>query len=115
MWTKRLFAHESPLRRHVLPVSPATAFSAAYGLLIPVLVYRVFDKRWQYNLVPANLLRNGACSLHTALAKHPNTETTGLSEWTQIGLALGYLKLAEIWLKLVRAVLVNSTKGTHAS
>jgi hypothetical protein len=54
-------------------------------------------------------------SLRAALAAHPNTETTGLSEWMQIVLALGYLNLAEILLKLVRVVLVNSTKGTPAS
>jgi hypothetical protein len=33
----------------------------------------------------------------------------------QIVLALRYLNLAEILLKLVRVVLVNSTKGTQAS
>jgi hypothetical protein len=33
------------LRAYDLPA--ATVFAAAYGLLIPVLVYRVFDKRWR--------------------------------------------------------------------
>ncbi|KAF7340049.1 hypothetical protein MVEN_01922900 [Mycena venus] len=70
------------LRAYDLP--GAIAFAAAYGLLIPVLIYRLFDKRWRTAVIIQVLCfaieRPVAFSLRAAVAAQPNTESPGLSD-----------------------------------
>ncbi|KAJ7275487.1 hypothetical protein B0H12DRAFT_1227968 [Mycena haematopus] len=104
------------LRSYDLP--GATVFAAAYGLLLPLIVYRLFDKRWRSILIIQTFVfaleRPILFSLRASAAAR-NTETSGLTKYFQAAFALGYLGLAQMVLNLVRSVIVNSTKGTPAS
>ncbi|KAF7367302.1 hypothetical protein MSAN_00792300 [Mycena sanguinolenta] len=98
------------LRAYDLP--GAITFAVAYGLLLPHPHLWIFQQRHGGRLFS---FRPIVFSLRAAVAARPNTENPGLSEYMQLTFALGYLTLAEILLKLIRTVLVNSTKGTPTS
>ncbi|KAJ7169440.1 hypothetical protein C8R46DRAFT_196641 [Mycena filopes] len=104
------------LRTYDLPAS--SVFAAAYGLLIPLLVYRIAQRRSRtatlFNIISFAIERVVAFSLRAWVASRPNTESIGLSEYMQATFALGFLSLAHIVGVLIRAVLVNSTIGTDA-
>ncbi|KAJ6519381.1 hypothetical protein C8R45DRAFT_951295 [Mycena sanguinolenta] len=97
----------------------AITFAAAYGLLLPLIVFGLFNKGWRtavlFQLLCLAIERPIVFSLRAVAAARPNFEGSGLSEYMQLTFALGYLTIAEILLKLTRTVLVNSTKGTPAS
>ncbi|KAJ7823572.1 hypothetical protein B0H14DRAFT_2826042 [Mycena olivaceomarginata] len=105
------------LRAYDLP--GAITFAAAYGLLLPLLVYRLFEKKWRSVIMIQVFFfaveRPVMFSLRAAVAAKPNTESPGLSEYMQATFALGYLTLAEILLRLVRSILVNTTNGTSTA
>ncbi|KAF8213581.1 hypothetical protein K438DRAFT_1804235 [Mycena galopus ATCC 62051] len=104
------------LRAYDLP--GATVFAVAYGLLIPGLVYRLFDKRWRSIVMIQTVLftieRPILFSLRASAAAR-NTESSALTKYFQAAFALGYLGLAQMVLNLVRTVVVNATNGTPAS
>ncbi|KAF7340044.1 hypothetical protein MVEN_01922400 [Mycena venus] len=105
------------LRDYDLP--GAIVFAAAYGLLVPVFAYRLFDKRSRSVIVIHGIIftveRPIMFSLRASVAARPNTEWPGLTKYMQANFALAYLGLAAIVLRLVRVVLVNTTNRIPAS
>ncbi|KAJ6574653.1 hypothetical protein B0H19DRAFT_1371620 [Mycena capillaripes] len=105
------------LRAYDLPAS--IVFAAAYGLLLPVFVYRIVDRRSRTAVIIQALCfaieRPVVYSLRAVVAAQPSTESPGLSEYMQATFALGYLTLVHMVSKLIRSVLVNTTNGTPAS
>ncbi|KAJ6519382.1 hypothetical protein C8R45DRAFT_1085400 [Mycena sanguinolenta] len=101
------------LRPYDLP--GATVFAAAYGLLVPLLVYRLFDKRWRSIVfIQATIFaleRPILFSLRASAAAR-NSETPGLTKYFQATFALGFVGLAHLVLTLARPVIVNTTRGT---
>ncbi|KAJ7139665.1 hypothetical protein C8R44DRAFT_309270 [Mycena epipterygia] len=105
------------LRAYDLP--GASVFAAAYGLLLPIFVYRLVDRRSRTAVIIQAIFfaveRGVVFSLRAAVAAHPNTESLGISEYMQATFALGFLSLAHIVAKLTRSVLVNSTTDASSA
>ncbi|KAJ7275489.1 hypothetical protein B0H12DRAFT_1066331 [Mycena haematopus] len=105
------------LRAYDLP--GAITFAVAYGLLLPVLICGLCKRGWRTaalcQVLGLAIERPIMFSLRAVVAAQPNTESPGLSEYMQLTFALGYLTIADILLKLLRTVLVNSTIGTPTS
>ncbi|KAF7367301.1 hypothetical protein MSAN_00792200 [Mycena sanguinolenta] len=104
------------LRPYDLP--GATVFAAAYGLLVPLLVYRLFDARWRSIVfIQATIFaieRPIMFSLRASAAVK-NSEAPGLTKYFQAAFALGFLGLAHLVLNLARPVIVKATRGGPAS
>jgi hypothetical protein len=83
------------------------------SLLLRCRAVNIFVVLWFTLDEPVN--RPVMFSLRVAVAAKPNTESPGLSEYMQATFALGYLTLAEILLRLVRSILVNTTNGTSSA
>ncbi|KAJ6501611.1 hypothetical protein C8R47DRAFT_970367 [Mycena vitilis] len=105
------------IRAYDLPAS--ITFAAAYGLLILAFVYRVVDKRMRtaviFQALAFAIERPVLFSLRAVVAAQPNTESIGLSEYFQATFALGYISLAHTVGRLIRTVLVNTTKDASDS
>ncbi|KAJ7124776.1 hypothetical protein C8R43DRAFT_1135457 [Mycena crocata] len=97
----------------------AIVFAAAYGLLIPVFIYRLIARRsrtavvWQ--VICFAIERVVLFTLRAVVAARPNSESLGLSEYMQATFALGFITLVDIVSRLVRSVLVNSTRSSSQS
>ncbi|KAJ7630554.1 hypothetical protein FB45DRAFT_990553 [Roridomyces roridus] len=101
-----------PLHKFDLP--GGIVFAVAYGLLVPLLAYRLFDRRWRnillVQLVPVPIERVVVFSLRAAIAAGTIQESNSLRSYQQANFALGYLTLANLFGKYLRSVLVNTTK-----
>ncbi|KAJ7225959.1 hypothetical protein GGX14DRAFT_642113 [Mycena pura] len=99
------------LRAYDLPA--ACAFAAGYGLLVPILIYRIAVRRSRTLVlcepICFTIERTIVYSLRAVVAASPGTEAEGLSEYMQLTFALGFIYLANTLSKLTRCVLVNST------
>ncbi|KAF7306534.1 hypothetical protein MIND_00444700 [Mycena indigotica] len=99
------------LRQYDLP--GAITFAGAYGLVVPVLVYRavVANSRTAmiFEIIPFAIERCVVFCLRTVAAAKPGWQSAGLSEYFQVTLALEFIALAQILSGMIRTVLVNST------
>ncbi|KAJ7293777.1 hypothetical protein C8J57DRAFT_1491141 [Mycena rebaudengoi] len=101
------------LRSYDLPA--ASIFAAAYGLLLPVFLYRMCLRRYRTwiicSVISFSIERAIVFCLRAVVASKPNTESEGLSEYMQLSFAGSFVYLAHDVCKLLRCILVNSTKG----
>ncbi|KAJ7206544.1 hypothetical protein GGX14DRAFT_637553 [Mycena pura] len=99
------------LRAYDLPAS--AAFAAAYGLVVPILVYRIAMRRSFTALLFDPFFfaveRIVVYSLRAATAANSGKESIGLNRYMQASFALGYISLANSLARLIRCVLVNTT------
>ncbi|KAJ7063899.1 hypothetical protein C8F01DRAFT_1274809 [Mycena amicta] len=94
-------------------LAPAIIFAAAYALVAGLLFYRLW-KRESRTLTVLEVAsfaseRMAVFALRAVAAAVPSFESTGLTKYLQLTLALGYLTLAHILSKVIRVLLVNST------
>ncbi|KAJ7042700.1 hypothetical protein C8F04DRAFT_86610 [Mycena alexandri] len=105
------------LRAYDLPA--ASVFAAAYGLLVPLLVFRIAQRRSRtsalFNIISFAIERVVVFSLRASVAAQPKPESLGLSEYMQATFALGFLGLAHINGVLIRWVLIDSTTASESS
>ncbi|KAJ7823581.1 hypothetical protein B0H14DRAFT_1309518 [Mycena olivaceomarginata] len=94
----------------------AIVFAAAYGLLVPIFVYRLFDERWRsiifIQALAFTIERPVMFSLRASAAANPNTESSGVTKYMQATFALAFLALAQNVLRLLRVMLINTTTAT---
>ncbi|KAF6763230.1 hypothetical protein DFP72DRAFT_1060403 [Ephemerocybe angulata] len=91
-------------------------FAALYGLLFPLVLYRVYDRRSRTFLLLGTCLtvvdRTVLFSFRAASTQRANLQLSdGLLKYSQISFGLGAISIANDLVNLLRCLLVNPTYG----
>ncbi|KAF7983777.1 hypothetical protein HWV62_18986 [Athelia sp. TMB] len=109
----------SPVGGLPLPSSdfaPSVVFAILYGLLLPLLVHRVLDRRYRNTLLINTstfaIERVVILSLRAVQARDSNRrDSKGLTTYMQLSIGMGFIGIAQDLVNLLRVVLVKSTVG----
>ncbi|KAF7976071.1 hypothetical protein HWV62_7624 [Athelia sp. TMB] len=115
----------SPVGGLPLPSSdfaPSVVFAILYGLLLPLLVHRVLDRRYRNTLLintstfaierSATAFSVVILSLRAVQARDSNRrDSKGLTTYMQLSIGMGFIGIAQDLVNLLRVVLVKSTVG----
>ncbi|KAF6763156.1 hypothetical protein DFP72DRAFT_525527 [Ephemerocybe angulata] len=91
-------------------------FAIAYGLLVPFVVYRVFDRRSRTVVILGIILQilNSTVQFSmraAAIHRESLRASSGFLKYTQISFGMGFVTIANDLVNLLRCVQVNPTYG----
>ncbi|KAF9462282.1 hypothetical protein BDZ94DRAFT_1261516 [Collybia nuda] len=97
--------------------APSILFAVLYALLIPLMVYRAWDKRSRTLLLLGTAIfgieRVVIFSLRAAQSQNEDQrESKGLLTYMQVSFGMGFIGIANDLVNLVRVLLVNPTYGS---
>ncbi|KIM45438.1 hypothetical protein M413DRAFT_442117 [Hebeloma cylindrosporum] len=97
---------------------PSILFAVLYGLLVPLMAYRMFDRRSRSALligtISFSIERVVIFSLRAVQAHNESKRySKGLATYMQISFGLGFIGIANDLVNLIRCLLVNATYGSE--
>ncbi|RXW23523.1 hypothetical protein EST38_g2350 [Candolleomyces aberdarensis] len=108
----------APVGGLVLPsdLAPSIVFAVLYALLLPLVAYRIFDRRSRTLLLLGTIIfsveRIVIFSLRAAQSQKVDMRlSTGLLKYMQVSFGVGFIGLANDLVNLLRCLLVNPTYG----
>ncbi|KAF9476866.1 hypothetical protein BDN70DRAFT_881858 [Pholiota conissans] len=96
--------------------APSLTFAVLYGALVPLMVYRMFNRRSRSILLLGTFLfsteRIVIFALRAVQSRNESHRLSpGLTTYMQISFAIGFIGIANNIVNLVRCLLVNATYG----
>ncbi|KAJ2919926.1 hypothetical protein MD484_g434, partial [Candolleomyces efflorescens] len=108
----------APVGGLVLPsdLAPSIVFAVLYALLLPLVAYRIFDRRSRTLLLLGTIIfsveRIVIFSLRAAQSQKVSMQlSNGLLKYMQVSFAVGFIGIANDLVNLLRCLLVNPTYG----
>ncbi|RDB16755.1 hypothetical protein Hypma_002387 [Hypsizygus marmoreus] len=98
--------------------APSVLFAALYGLLVPVMLYRMFHRSSRtillFGSIPFSVERVVIFSLRAVMSRSESQRLSkGLVTYMQISFGLGFIGLASDLVKIIRCLVVNPTYGSE--
>ncbi|EAU91147.2 hypothetical protein CC1G_03315 [Coprinopsis cinerea okayama7 len=108
----------SPIGGAALPedFAPSVLFAVLYGLLVPLVVYRLYDRRSRTTLLIGTIIfaveRIAIFALRANQARNEKKRLSGgMANYMQLSFGSGYITIASDLISLLRCLLINASYG----